>query len=254
VVARLVSPQGQQTPITDQMVVGRDPACTLFVDVDDVSRRHATIVAQGAGWAVLDLGSRNGTFVNDQQVLTATSIYHLDRLRFGLQSEFVLYDPAHPRPPGAVGSLPQTRVIATPGSTQTALVSGSAVSTPSGPTRYQWPKAPQVEGYVLSMRGPMMIEKGGKAGKAMLSIGLGLINPALVFLPWAMGKSQIAITVMRVQNADDGSSVAVTLVGDQRSIIEDGDFVAVWGKVDQGTIYAVDLFNYGTGAMVRFKT
>lgn len=40
----------------------------MVLDDRRVSRRHAKLVAAGAGWAVEDLGSPNGTFVNDQRV------------------------------------------------------------------------------------------------------------------------------------------------------------------------------------------
>jgi pSer/pThr/pTyr-binding forkhead associated (FHA) protein len=70
--ALLVARTGQAVAVTAGMSIGRDPGNTLFVDVHDVSRRHATIVTHGAGWAVMDQGSRNGTFVNDQQVLAVT--------------------------------------------------------------------------------------------------------------------------------------------------------------------------------------
>ena len=113
--ALLVNANGQQqVAITDQMLVGRDPACDLYADVEDVSRRHATVVALAGGWAVKDLGSRNGTFVNDQPVVTITAIYHKDYIRFGATAEYALYDPAHLRPAGAGAVLPATTTITPP--------------------------------------------------------------------------------------------------------------------------------------------
>lgn len=245
--ALLVNANGQQqVVVTDQMIVGRDPACDLWVDVDDVSRRHATVVALASGWAVKDLGSRNGTFVNDQPVVTIVAIYHTDRIRFGASAEFVLYDPAHLRLAGAGAVLPPTTTIS-PAVTQSALAtSGTSKAIPQ---RHAWQKAPDAEGYILSLRGPIAVERDDKMGKAFLAVGLGLINPVLAFIPFAVGKNQVLVTLMRLDDLDKGRPVAVTIVGDARTIVDEGDLIAVWGRVEQGTVFAVHIYNYTTGAM-----
>jgi len=51
-----------------QTMLGRDPLATIFLDVDSVSRSHARIEVKGPETVVMDLGSTNGTFVNDVQV------------------------------------------------------------------------------------------------------------------------------------------------------------------------------------------
>jgi len=49
-----------------ELVIGRDPACDLPVPLDTVSRRHARIASRAGSLLVSDLGSTNGTFLNDQ--------------------------------------------------------------------------------------------------------------------------------------------------------------------------------------------
>jgi hypothetical protein len=52
-------------PDNRRTVVGRDPECDVVLDDDRISRRHAalsgTLVGNGGGWSVADLGSKNGT-------------------------------------------------------------------------------------------------------------------------------------------------------------------------------------------------
>jgi putative methionine-R-sulfoxide reductase with GAF domain len=50
----------------ETLEVGRDPGCGLVVEDARVSKRHARLRWTGAGWALEDLGSKNGTTVNTE--------------------------------------------------------------------------------------------------------------------------------------------------------------------------------------------
>lgn len=52
----------------EEIVVGRGSDCTIQVDRDSVSRRHARLFRSGSGWEVEDLGSTNGSYINDLPV------------------------------------------------------------------------------------------------------------------------------------------------------------------------------------------
>lgn len=69
-----VAPQlrlrGSQPPIawtldSGQATIGRLHSCQVAVDDPNVSRRHAQITRRDDGWWIVDLGSTNGTLVND---------------------------------------------------------------------------------------------------------------------------------------------------------------------------------------------
>jgi diguanylate cyclase (GGDEF)-like protein len=51
-----------------QRVIGRGDICDIRIDDNSVSRRHAAIEPNDGGYKVIDLGSTNGTFLNDRPV------------------------------------------------------------------------------------------------------------------------------------------------------------------------------------------
>lgn len=50
------------------LVVGRDPECDLFFADKKLSRRHARFERSDAGVRLVDLGSRNGSWVNEERI------------------------------------------------------------------------------------------------------------------------------------------------------------------------------------------
>lgn len=56
------------------ILIGRAEDSTLVLDDDFASTRHARLVQQGDGWAVEDLGSTNGTYVDRMKVTATTPV------------------------------------------------------------------------------------------------------------------------------------------------------------------------------------
>jgi diguanylate cyclase (GGDEF)-like protein len=60
---------GKRFPLQrTEVVLGRGSDCDIQVDRDSVSRRHARVFRNGDQWMVEDLGSTNGSYVNDVPV------------------------------------------------------------------------------------------------------------------------------------------------------------------------------------------
>ena len=72
--------------------IGRDPAADVYVDNPGVSRDHFRLEKTESGeYQVVDLGSANGTFVNDQMV-NAALVHNNDVVRFGKYTLWVGYE------------------------------------------------------------------------------------------------------------------------------------------------------------------
>lgn len=75
---------GWQVPLEGPVEAGRDRAATLPLSDNQVSRRHLRVTPWGQGAWVEDLGSTNGTYVNDQPLHGPRGISVGDRVRIGL--------------------------------------------------------------------------------------------------------------------------------------------------------------------------
>lgn len=84
---------GEIVQITDNMVAGRLAECDLVLTEGHPSRRHARFVVINNEISLEDLGSANGTFVNDQRIESAVVLHTGDVVRFDTEKfEFTAPD------------------------------------------------------------------------------------------------------------------------------------------------------------------
>jgi len=75
---------GKRTVLSgEQLVLGRSRDCDVTIEDPNVSRRHAELRREGAGWVVIDLGSTNGIKVNGRRVQEA-SLQPGDEIAIGI--------------------------------------------------------------------------------------------------------------------------------------------------------------------------
>jgi diguanylate cyclase (GGDEF)-like protein len=67
---------------SDSIVLGRDKNCEVTIDDRAASRRHARIICKAGSYFVVDLGSTNGTWVNEKSV-QIQQLNSGDRIRIG---------------------------------------------------------------------------------------------------------------------------------------------------------------------------
>ncbi len=72
----------QLSPSPAPITIGRAPDNTIVISDPTVSSRHARLYLQGTQWYVQDLGSTNGTFVNNMRV-TQHPVRIGDQIRLG---------------------------------------------------------------------------------------------------------------------------------------------------------------------------
>ena len=86
----------REVPLKEgQNIVGRDPAATVRFASASVSRQHAAIIVEGENARIVDLGSKNGTFVDNEPVAGPRQLRDGMTLRFGKMETVYRWSPAH---------------------------------------------------------------------------------------------------------------------------------------------------------------
>jgi pSer/pThr/pTyr-binding forkhead associated (FHA) protein len=66
-----------------ELIIGRSPYCSIVLLDPIVSREHCSVSMHNNVITVKDLGSKNGTFVNDQKIDKQTNILIGDIIKIG---------------------------------------------------------------------------------------------------------------------------------------------------------------------------
>jgi diguanylate cyclase (GGDEF)-like protein len=75
---------GRKVPLDRvQTTIGRGPDNTIVCDMDNVSRAHCKIYAGAGGNYIEDMGSTNGTFVNDEELASRRKLKNGDLVKVG---------------------------------------------------------------------------------------------------------------------------------------------------------------------------
>jgi adenylate cyclase len=138
----ITSPEGQmERDLSAVNTLGRHPNNSIQLLDRIVSKEHCVIESRGHRWVLRDLGSLNGTYVNDQRVAGEAVLHHGDQITLG-GTRVVFHDPTEV----LAGSNPAAATMPSPLSGPGALAAAPAVpvvspaqigvsSTPSPPFR-----------------------------------------------------------------------------------------------------------------------
>lgn len=90
------SQQEREFPLDGRdLAIGRAPSCDIVLEGDQLaSRRHALVRRKDSIYTIVDLGSSNGTYVNDLEIREATVLREGDRITVGSHEILVSSQPA----------------------------------------------------------------------------------------------------------------------------------------------------------------
>ena len=80
---------GNRWTVSDALIIGRDPSCEIVIPDRQVSRFHARLDVTNDEVTVEDLGSKNGTFINNIQISEPTRLKDGDDLSVAYIQQFV---------------------------------------------------------------------------------------------------------------------------------------------------------------------
>ena len=100
------------------LVIGRDPTNDIVLDDIEVSRKHARLIAQSGGYVIEDMGSTNGTYVDEERIRAIMPLAPGTRVRLGENITFMYEaevveeadtDPVAPARPEVLVSEPKAQ-------------------------------------------------------------------------------------------------------------------------------------------------
>jgi pSer/pThr/pTyr-binding forkhead associated (FHA) protein len=164
---------GRRITVDKEMIMGREGTDVVFEDDGEVSRRHAALRPAGGRIEIEDLGSTNGTFVNDRRIEGSTELSAGDSVRIGQTTieveaapgaddtivsdipEEIRRRPAGPSAPQVASSQDDAPTASLP---EKELKRRREASSPSGRSRAPWLAAVLlialgVTAYLLFFRG-----------------------------------------------------------------------------------------------------
>ena len=84
---RIIEPKsrrGETTRVIHDVTLGRSPTCTILLDDDAfASSFHARVFVADGGAYLEDLGSKNGTYINEEPITVTTMLERGDLIRVG---------------------------------------------------------------------------------------------------------------------------------------------------------------------------
>jgi DNA-binding winged helix-turn-helix (wHTH) protein len=82
---------GYRWSLSNEIIIGRTGTCDISITNQQVSREHARVFLADEGAILMDLGSKNGTFLNGKPVTEETLLEEGDIIQIALAQELVFF-------------------------------------------------------------------------------------------------------------------------------------------------------------------
>ena len=69
--------------VSNEIIIGRSANCQIALDFNGISRQHFRVVTSGETHSLEDMGSRNGTFINNRKLEGVTLLSKGDIVKIG---------------------------------------------------------------------------------------------------------------------------------------------------------------------------
>jgi len=80
---------GQRWMVHDSLIIGRDASCDVMIPSRQVSRNHARLEMTGKGTSIQDLGSKNGTHLNGEEISETKVLKDGDLIQIAFAQQFI---------------------------------------------------------------------------------------------------------------------------------------------------------------------
>jgi pSer/pThr/pTyr-binding forkhead associated (FHA) protein len=210
-------PDGPEIVLTADLTVGRAAENDLRLVEGSPSRRHALISVGAEGVAVQDLGSTNGTFVNDKRIDGQVKLNSNDRVRFDVEE--YLFKAESTVPPGDM----TVRRAATPA---VVVADSGHVKVPAG-----WvDNAPSAGGNKTQFMTPEQMAQERQRAQAAASgvAAMGRVETPLLLVP---GDPDGAMRVQLRATSTDKKEWTVGSEGEREILIKRPGVSALHAKI-----------------------
>jgi hypothetical protein len=80
---------GQRWMVHNSLIIGRDASCDVMIPSRQVSRNHARLEMTGKGTSIQDLGSKNGTHLNGEEISDTKVLKDGDLIQIAFAQQFI---------------------------------------------------------------------------------------------------------------------------------------------------------------------
>lgn len=80
---------GRKYPIPNYpMLIGREKFSSICITIPEISRKHAKVFERNGAFFIQDMGSINGTFVNDKRIIDPEALKDGDRIKISINKKY----------------------------------------------------------------------------------------------------------------------------------------------------------------------